>query len=115
MWVHQHKGELDREQKIAHVKDLAAFGVFSGRQISVLTGLRGPDVHEIIGKSSHAGGSLNPDALPKLIEILERLDAGAPPKALIKETMADGISATMIARLTGEPISNITRWARSVG
>lgn len=98
-----------RDTRIRHAIKLGETGLFSLRQIASITGAPLHDVAEVVRKTDKAGGKLNPDALPLLIEASEAEDE-ADQRALIYSAYVYGASANAISALLGLKLSQV--WHR---
>lgn len=105
-WInHEH---YDKQQQYDAAVELGEWGLYSNRQIAVFTGLRRAVVDSLNPKSNKSGGTLAPEALPHI----EQLIVGVRTPETIKATLDAGVSTTMLARLSGISGSMISRWAR---
>lgn len=109
-YIHAHQDNMTRQQRVDAAVELGEWGVFSNRHVSTLTGLRPAFVNELVPKSNKTGGTMNPKRLTDLAEVAEARNRGEDVRERVAELAGDGFSSTMIARLTGIPVSSIGRW-----
>lgn len=104
------KDRLSRQQLVDEVVSQAEWDVWSNRHLATLSGLRPAFVNELTGKRDKTGGTINPSRLGDLADVAAARNRGEDVRARVAELAGDGFSSTMIARLTGIPVSSIGRW-----
>ena len=111
IWAFEHKDTMDRQTRVDHATALGAWGCFSNRQISSLTGLDPHDVAFLTGKKDRTGGRLNPEALEAVLNLIHIHARGEVDFFATKRAL-DGVSGRTLARLTGRSQVTLARHAR---
>ena len=101
---------FDRQGLMDSAVALCEWKLFSNRHVAAFTGLHPSFVAEISGKTDRTGGRLNQEALPLIAKLIQ---APLPDSALIVATLDAGVSAHLLARLTGLSQSTLSRKARA--
>jgi len=110
--VHADHADWGREKLVNEARALAEWGVFSNTHIAAFTGLRIGIVNGITDKSDHTGGTLRPEALSKVIEVIRMSVQSERTPSVAVSALRSGVSSIMLARLTGLPQTTISRWHR---
>lgn len=108
----EHRAAFDKPTRIAKVVELGEWGVFSNRQIGIFTGMRIGDVSAHTGKTDTTGGTLKPMALGPILEVMHVKARGETDFYAVKRALDAGTSTIMLSRLTGIPVSTVSRQAR---
>lgn len=97
-----------RQMRFDDAVTLGECGVFSNRNISLITGLHQETVGRLTGKTSKTGGRLNPESLPFLQDaaIFWRRHH-SPDVDNLRVARGLGTSVRMIATLSGVPASTV--------
>jgi hypothetical protein len=111
IWLRDRSHQMDNEELIKNIKELAAYSVFSSRQISSIIShkISHSVISKIIKKKDKTGGNLNVATLEILRSILYSRSDGKPDYQLISQALEKGTSQGMISRLTGISQSSISR------
>lgn len=112
IWAYAHRDTMDKQTRLDHVIALAAWGVYSNRQVALLTGMDPHDVAAYSGKTDRTGGNLNPDALPLILDLIHIDARGEVDFFAVKRALDAGVSGRMLARLTGRSQVTLARHAR---
>lgn len=112
IWAYTHRDTMDRQTKLDQVVALAAWGVYSNRQIAMLCGMDPHDVAGFSGKTDRTGGNLNPEALPLILDLIHIDARGEVDFFAVKRALDAGVSGRMLARLTGKSQVTLARHAR---
>lgn len=103
----------DRQPQVDDAVALAETGVFSTRQIILITGLPEKLTYDLVGKTNKEGGRFNPEALPQIYDIWQqRARTEAVDKKLVRLIVGQGVSPRMLAKLTGLAPSTIYTWLK---
>lgn len=111
-YAHEHHESMTPQDKLDYAIALGEWGVFSNRQIASFVGMSAPRVGGVTGKTAHTGGTLKPEALGPIIDLMQRHARGEIDFQATKQTLEAGVSAHMLSRLSGIPQTNLSRWAR---
>lgn len=91
---------------------LGECGIFSNRNIALITGLEPDFVGEITGKKDKTGGRFNPEALPLIYDLrLQWSLARVVSHGDVRTIVELGVSPGMLAKLTGISRTAIYSWA----
>jgi len=112
--VHANRHEFTREALVNEAVALGEWELFSGRQISAITGLRPALVNDLIAKTDRTGGTLKPESLGYIIILMRATAREDDDCQAIADALKAGVSSIMLARLTGRSQSTLSRRARSV-
>lgn len=97
-----------RDEAIEDVRALAAYGVFSNKNLQAITGLNEHFVATFTEKQSNVGGRLNPVTLPLMLQLHQDWSAGVRNEHVAREIVKLGTSRGMLSRLTGIPYGAVT-------
>lgn len=106
----EHQQGADAEAMAKRAIELAQFGVFSNRNIALITGLSYEAVLKMAPKSSKLGGRFNPEALPLIYDLYLAHSRGGKDPKLACTIVRHGVSSGFLERLTGVPSTSVDRW-----
>lgn len=111
IYAYAHKDTYDAQAKLDAAVSLAEWGLFSNRQIAKLVGTHPANVASWTTKRDRTGGTLKPEALPDVLKVIEIHARGEVDHAAVKKAL-EGVSSTMLARLTGRAQTTLSYQAR---
>lgn len=112
IFIHAHKAWLTRPERAQKATELGEWRCFSNRHIAAFTGLFPAEVGILTQKTDTTGGTLKPESLPYVLEVIELERRGEVNFSAVKAAIDAGCSSTMLARLTGRPQTTLSRHAR---
>lgn len=109
-----HADEMIRRQwQFDDARALGECGVFSNRNIALITGLAHTTVADLTGKATRTGGRLNPESLPMLLDAAQHwLRYHAVDVQSVQVAIDLGTSIGMVEKLAGIPHSTLQRRLR---
>lgn len=106
----RHRGD-DRSIRMRECAVLAEYEVFSNRALEAITGLPENVVRGITQKTTHTGGRLAPPTLPLIRHFRDDARDGVLNQHVLRDIVALGTSAGMVARLAEVPLKDVRRVA----
>lgn len=110
--LYRAKDRLSRQQLVDEVVSQAEWGVWGNKHLATLSGLRPAFVSELTGKPDRTSGSMNPDRLGSVAQLIGAKNRGEDVKEYAIGLLEDGFTTTLLARLTGIPQSTLARWSK---
>lgn len=101
----------DREEQMDDLHRLAAYGVFSNRQLEAITELDWRIVKRVSTKMDRTGGRLVLSTLPLMVWLQADYERGIRNKRVLRLILDAGTSQRTVSRLTGIHLRAIERMA----
>lgn len=103
----------ERQTRIDDAITLGETGVFSNRNIALITGLEPDFVGGITGKKDKTGGRFNPEMLPQIYDLrMQWVQARVVAHKDVAFIVSAGVSPGMLAKLTGISRTAIYSWVQ---
>lgn len=101
----------ERGERMADLERLAAYGVFSNRQLSDITDLDWRVVKQVSPKTDRTGGRLVLSTMPLMVWLQADYQRGVRNKRVLRLILEQGTSTRTVARLTGIHLRAVERMA----
>lgn len=114
IWLRDKVKTFDRQGLFDAIISLAEHGIFSSRQIAMLTdgAINHSTISKMTKKKNKTGGTLNPQSLNDLREIFHSRARNKTNYKLVAKVINEGTSQIMVERLTGVSQSSISRYVK---
>ena len=111
-WGHP-KTDPPSQQQVDDAVALGETGMFSNRQVALITELDVMFVGSLTGKTDKTGGRFTPEALPFIYDLWQQWAlAGVVPHRDVRHIVELGVSPGMLAKLTQISRSAIYSWMK---
>lgn len=107
--VYERRTTMTREDKVAAVRSLAEWGVFSNNHLAAITDMKRHLVAGYTQKTDQTGGTFHPRAIPALLEIVALRQRSEKDVFATLAAFESGCGVRMMHRLTGMPETTISR------
>lgn len=110
--IYRRRDVLDEEMLERAVSVLAGHKIWSMSQVRQITGAKSKMVRDIMQKTSHTGGKLNPQSFDLMLEEIELADRNDSNPLLTLRIVESGTSGLMLSRLIGQSVATVNWRAR---